>query len=105
MAWFVQSGFGPLLAGHPQDRYQRGIQKSWGVQSIPNFWSVAYRSNIFDGIIFSFQLNIPVVAEEIATVAHDPQRRHSLDAYLVGRSFDVGSIYRSKFSIFCTSWE
>jgi hypothetical protein len=37
-----------------------------------HFASCFYRNNNFDGIIFLFQLNISVVGEEIAAVAHDP---------------------------------
>lgn len=54
----------------------------------------------FDGIIFTIQLNILVIAEEFETLAIDPRSRHSLVAYLGGRSFKFGSkrrIFWSKY--------
>ena len=57
-------------------------------------------SNNFDGIIFTIQLNILVIAEEFGTLAIDPRSRHSLVAYLGGRSFKFGSkrrIFWSKY--------
>ena len=57
-------------------------------------------SNNFDGIILTIQLNILVIAEEFETLAIDPRSRHSLVAYLGGRSFKFGSkrhIFWSKY--------
>ena len=57
-------------------------------------------SNNFHGIIFTIQLNILVIAEEFETLAIDPRSRHSLVAYLGGRSFKFGSkrrIFWSKY--------
>ena len=65
-----------------------------------NFARRFYRSNNFDGIIFTIQLNILVIAEEFETLAIDPRSRHSLVAYLGGRSFKFGSkrrIFWSKY--------
>ena len=76
-----------------------------------NFVRRFYRSNNFDGIIFTIQLNILVIAEEFETVAIDPRSRHSLVAYLGGRSFKFVSNrcnFLSKYCCilpFCTGWE
>ena len=67
-------------------------------QILPDVFIVL--SNNFDGIIFTIQLNILVIAEEFETLAIDPRSRHSLVAYLGSRSFKFGSkrrIFWSKY--------